>query len=337
MKANKYRVIPKSRYEDPHVLNSKVWNLGFKNPIGMAAGFDKDGEAIDGLLGIGFGFVEVGSVTPLPQPGNQKPRVFRLSSNKAIINRYGFNSEGHEAVFVRLKSLKERFGVVGVNLGKNRDSPDPVEDYTKGIKIFAPVADYFVINVSSPNTPGLRDWQQKDQLQRLLKAVKSTRDEQEHRPPLLLKLAPELTPSQLSDIAHLIRTPQCRVDGLVISNTSTERGAELEGEEAKESGGLSGAPIASPSTNMISTMYQLTNGSVPIIGVGGVFSGEDALEKIKAGACLIQIYTSFIYHGPPRITRIKQELSHLLREEGYTSVAEAIGSKHKAKEAKAVQ
>lgn len=329
VKANKYGLIPKSSYKDPSLLNNKVWGIDFQNPIGMAAGFDKDAEAVDGLLKLGFGFVEVGSVTPLPQSGNERPRVFRLSSNKAIINRYGFNSEGHEAVLERLKSVKRSAGVVGVNLGKNRDSPDPVGDYTQGIRIFSPVADYLVINVSSPNTPGLRDWQRKDQLKELLVKVKAARDEQSVRPPLLLKLAPDLSLSELEDVASLITSPQCRVDGLVISNTSTERSAELEAELAKEKGGLSGAPIARASTSMIATMYRLTKGAIPIIGVGGVFTGADALDKIKAGASLIQLYTAFIYHGPPRIPKLKKELAELLESEGYRNISEAIGSGNK--------
>ncbi|XP_014291254.1 dihydroorotate dehydrogenase (quinone), mitochondrial isoform X2 [Halyomorpha halys] len=309
---------------------SKLWNLEFSNPIGMAAGFDKDAEAVDGLLKIGFGFVEVGSVTPLPQAGNDRPRVFRLPSNKAIINRYGFNSEGHDAVLSRVKSARKEYGVVGVNLGKNKESTDPVGDYAKGIVLFSPYADYLVINISSPNTPGLRDWQRKEQLEELLTKLKKVRDEQSVRPPLLLKLAPDLTTEQVQDIAGLVSKPQCKVDGLVISNTSTSRYDDLEKDLAKEAGGLSGAPIAKTSTSMIATMHKLTKGQIPIIGVGGVFTGKDALEKIKAGASLVQLYTAFVYHGPPRITRLKKELTQLLENEGFKNISEAVGVENKA-------
>ncbi|CAH1401066.1 unnamed protein product [Nezara viridula] len=295
----------------------------------MAAGFDKDAEAVEGLLKIGFGFVEVGSVTPLPQAGNERPRVFRLQSNKAIINRYGFNSEGHDAVLSRVKTTRKEGGVVGVNLGKNKESKDAVGDYAKGIELFSPYADYLVINISSPNTPGLRDWQRKEQLEVLLTKLKKVRDTQPVRPPLLLKLAPDLTSEQIQDIAILVLKPQCQVDGLVISNTSTSRYDDLEKDLAKEAGGLSGAPISKASTSMIATMYKLTKGQIPIIGVGGVFTGEDALEKIKAGASLIQLYTAYVYHGPPRITRLKKELTELLEKEGFKSISEAVGADNK--------
>ncbi|KAK9499182.1 hypothetical protein O3M35_003681 [Rhynocoris fuscipes] len=329
---NKYNLIPKSRYQDPDCLRTKLWNLEFKNPVGMAAGFDKDGEAVKSLLDIGFGFVEIGSVTPEPQPGNQKPRVFRLSDNKAIINRYGFNSDGHERVIKRLEKLRSSNfnGIVGVNLGKNKDSKDPINDYVKGIKLFGKLADYLVINISSPNTPGLRDWQKKEHLEKLLTAVVSTRDSLPlPRPPLLLKLAPDLSDSERKDVAKLVQNPKCQVDGLIISNTTTERNDDLQGEHVLEPGGLSGKPIADTSTKMIAQMYSLTKGQIPIIGVGGVFDGDDALAKIKAGASLIQMYTAFIYHGPPRVTRIKKELAEKLKEQGYSNISEAVGKEAK--------
>lgn len=329
VKVNKYGLLPRSKYVDQPVLNSKLWNLEFNNPIGMAAGFDKDAEAVDGLLNIGFGFVEVGSVTPLPQAGNERPRVFRLHTNKAIINRYGFNSEGHDAVLSRVKTARKEGGVVGVNLGKNKESNDPVGDYAKGIELFSPYADYLVINISSPNTPGLRDWQRKEQLEVLLTKLKKVRDAQPVQPPLLLKLAPDLTKDQVQDIAGLVLKPQCRVDGLVISNTTTSRYDDLDKDLAKEPGGLSGAPISKASTSMIATMYNLTKGQIPIIGVGGVFTGEDALEKIKAGASLVQLYTAYVYHGPPRIARLKKELTELLEKEGFNNIKEAVGVDNK--------
>ncbi|XP_014251583.1 dihydroorotate dehydrogenase (quinone), mitochondrial [Cimex lectularius] len=328
---NKYRLLPKSQYSDPSCLKTKVWDLSFSNPIGMAAGFDKDGEAIKGLHELGFGFVEIGSVTPEPQPGNEKPRVFRLKENSAIINRYGFNSEGHTKVYERIKELRENNfqGIVGVNLGKNKYSKDPIGDYVKGIKTFGPVADYLVINISSPNTPGLRDWQNKEQLKELLIELVRTRDSLEDRkPPLLVKLAPDLSQSQRADIAKLVTDKKCRIDGLVISNTSVERG-NLTGKHVNEEGGLSGKPLSDTSTQMISEMYNLTKGQIPIIGVGGVFSGEDAYKKIKAGASLVQMYTAFVYHGPPRVSRIKNELYQILKSSEYENVTEAVGKENK--------
>ncbi|KAJ1531505.1 hypothetical protein ONE63_000180 [Megalurothrips usitatus] len=329
VQAAKYKLIPPSSYKDPVSLNTKLWNLQFRNPIGMAAGFDKQGEAIPGLHSIGFGFVEIGSITPLPQPGNPKPRVFRLSEDSAIINRYGFNSDGHDVVFERLSSL-ERSGtdfVIGVNLGKNKTSSDPVRDYVDGIIKFGEVADYLVINVSSPNTPGLRDWQHSSQLRELLKALLAARDSLpvSTKPPILLKLAPDLTQQERKDIANVISHKECKVDGLIISNTTIARDESLKSPSSQEQGGLSGKPLAASSTTLIKDMYILTKGKVPIIGVGGIFTGRDAFEKICAGASLIQFYTAFIYHGPPRVTKIKQELDDLLRANGFKSVSEAVG------------
>ncbi|KAF6205505.1 hypothetical protein GE061_019678 [Apolygus lucorum] len=331
--ANKYRLIPKSPYQDPPSLKSKLWDLCLSNPIGMAAGYDKHGEAVENLHDIGFGFVEIGSITPLPQPGNEKPRVFRLPLNEAIINRYGFNSEGHQAVFERVQQLKAKNfnGVIGINLGKNKNSEDPIQDYVTGIRLFGPLADYLVINISSPNTPGLRDWQNKDQLEKLLTTLVRVRDELKGRkPPLLLKLAPDLTESQKDEISKLVLQKKCRIDGLVISNTTTERVEELQGEHVIEAGGLSGRPLNDSSTTMIAEMRKLTRGEIPIVGVGGISSGKDAYDKIKAGASLVQLYTSYVYHGPPRVTRIKKELDEALRSDGFNSVSEAVGGQTKS-------
>ncbi|RZF37905.1 hypothetical protein LSTR_LSTR005405 [Laodelphax striatellus] len=326
---SKYQLIPQSKYKDPVDLSSGVWHLSFSNPVGVAAGFDKHAEAVVGLSRVGFGFVEIGSVTPLPQPGNPKPRVFRLPDNYAIINRYGFNSEGFDVVYDRLKTLRlnNYKGIIGVNLGKNKTSPAPIEDYIKGVQKFGHVADYLVINISSPNTPGLRDWQEKEQLRQLLSELVKTRDNLElsPRPLLLLKLAPDLTAQEVKDIVKVLEDKKCRVDGLVISNTTIERDDTLIGPHVQEVGGLSGQPLKQRSTEMISQIYKLTKGQIPIIGVGGVFTGQDAYEKIKAGASLVQLYTSFVYHGPPRIERIKKELHELLKADGFHSIQEAVG------------
>ncbi|XP_026294452.1 dihydroorotate dehydrogenase (quinone), mitochondrial [Frankliniella occidentalis] len=327
--AAKYNLLPPSNFKDSEFLHSKVWGLQFKNPVGMAAGFDKQGEAISGLHSLGFGFVEIGSVTPLPQPGNPKPRVFRLPEDSAIINRYGFNSEGHEAVLERLHVLKQKGTncIIGVNLGKNKTSSDPVKDYVDGIMKFGAVADYLVINISSPNTPGLRDWQNSSQLQKLLTAMVSAKNNLplSTKPPILVKLAPDLTAQERKDIANVILRKECKVDGLIISNTTIARPEDLQSLASEEAGGLSGKPLANTSTELIKDMYALTKGKVPIIGVGGIFTGEDAYEKIRAGASLVQFYTAYVYHGPPRISKIKEELSNLLRADGFSNISEAVG------------
>ena len=303
--------------------------------MGIAAGFDKQGEAVEGLTQIGFGFVEIGSVTPEPQPGNPQPRVFRLTADEAIINRYGFNSEGHEAVFKRLKTLKDsgKFkGVLGINLGKNKTSPSAKEDYKQGVLVFGPIADYLVINVSSPNTPGLRDLQGKKDLEALLETVIETRNHLHvnNNVPILLKLSPDLTKQDIKDIASVVNKKSCRVDGLIVSNTTVTRdNLKEESLTAKETGGLSGVPLRSKSTQLIAEMYHQTGGKIPIMGVGGISSGEDAFEKIEAGASYLQLYTSFIYHGPPVVSRIKSELTNILKSKNYKSITDAVGTNYK--------
>jgi dihydroorotate dehydrogenase len=300
------------------------------NPIGIAAGFDKQGEALDGLLRVGFGFVEIGSVTPEPQDGNPKPRVFRLVADEAIINRYGFNSDGHKVVYDRLLQTlqkKERpKGLLGINLGKNKTSENAVEDYVKGIELFGPIADYLVINVSSPNTPGLRSMQNKDHLYTLLSSVVKARNQlkQNNSVPILLKLAPDLSMDEQKDIVAVLNKRDCKIDGLIISNTTIER-QNLVSDNQKETGGLSGKPLAKRSTQMIAEMYTLTKGKIPIIGVGGIFSGQDALEKVLAGATVLQIYSAFIYHGPTVVSNIKAELDVLVKSRGYKNIQEAVG------------
>ncbi|XP_058797415.1 dihydroorotate dehydrogenase (quinone), mitochondrial [Phymastichus coffea] len=323
----KLGLIPTQKHADPHILHSSLWGLHFQNPLGMAAGFDKHAEAIEGLHKMGFGFVEIGSVTPEPQPGNSKPRVFRLPEDQAIINRYGFNSDGHEVVHSRLKALKNSnfSGIVGVNLGKNKLATDPVHDYVEGIRKFSDVADYFVINVSSPNTPGLRNLQRKNDLQELLQEVNKIRATTDKKPPLLLKIAPDLSKDEQQDVADVIQQTNTKVDGIIISNTTLSRKSLINNTAKNEAGGLSGAPVSNMSTEMIANMYKLTKGLIPIIGVGGIFDGEDAYTKIKAGASLIQIYTSFAYHGPPIVSKIKEQLGQLLTKDGHNSIADAVG------------
>ncbi|XP_071818159.1 dihydroorotate dehydrogenase (quinone), mitochondrial-like isoform X2 [Apostichopus japonicus] len=324
---------------DPPIMQTSLWGLKFQNPVGLAAGFDKHAEAIGGLLKMGFGFVEVGSITPEPQPGNPKPRVFRLTEEKAVINRYGFNSEGHIAALRRLKSWRYKRmedatcsqGIVGINLGKNKTSPDPVGDYTKGVTNLGCFGDYIVINVSSPNTPGLRDMQGRKQLADLIDKVLQARDllPVDPKPPLLVKISPDLTEKDKSDIADVVCRPKAKVDGLIISNTTVSRPSSLKSPEKKETGGLSGQPLKELSTQTIKDMYQLTKGNIPIIGVGGIQSGRDAYEKIRAGASLVQLYSALSYEGPPLVARIKRELINELKSGGFETVEAAVGADHR--------
>ncbi|ALC45639.1 Dhod [Drosophila busckii] len=332
--ACKYRIYPPSEYMDGFNLHSNFFGHLISNPIGIAAGFDKNAEAVVGLKDLGFGFIEVGSVTPLAQDGNPKPRVFRLSEDRAIINRYGFNSDGHQVVAERLRELRQRedfHAVVGVNLGRNRNTNTPVGDYVKGVRIFGTVADYLVVNVSSPNTKGLRDMQGKQRLTELLEAVNEARSnlKQNQNVPILLKLSPDLQLEDMKDIASVISKKKSRVDGLIVSNTTLARDNLTERKLGKETGGLSGVPLRDRATKQIAQMYDLTKGAVPIIGVGGVSSGRDALEKIQAGASYVQIYTALVYEGPSLVDRIKEELSVKLEKLGYSNIQEAVGSNFK--------
>lgn len=333
--ACKYKVFPRSKTMDPISLSTDFFGQKISNPIGIAAGFDKQGEAVEGLEQIGFGLVEIGSITPFPQPGNDKPRVFRLVNDKAIINRYGFNSDGHKIVFDRLKELRMKSTlktVLGINLGKNKTSNDALRDYVEGVQLFGTISDYLVINVSSPNTPGLRDLQGKKDLENLLRGVLSARNNlpTNNKVPILLKLAPDLTQQDVKDITSVINQKDCKVDGLIISNTTIDKSNLKSPEElTSQAGGLSGAPLKDRSTQLIAQIYNLTGGKVPIIGVGGVFSGQDAYEKIQAGASYVQLYTSLIYHGPPIVEKIKRELDQILVKDGYKNVKEAVGSNYK--------
>ncbi|EDW25098.1 GL24502 [Drosophila persimilis] len=332
--ACKYRVYPASQYQDDINLNTQFFGRLLSNPIGIAAGFDKNAEAVDGLKDLGFGFVEVGTVTPTAQEGNPKPRVFRLSEDKAIINRYGFNSDGHEAVLQRLSESrkKENFNaIVGVNLGRNRNTMTPVADYVQGVRMFGPVADYLVINVSSPNTKGLRDMQSKEKLTELLEQVNEARSrlESNRNVPILLKLSPDLEISDMSDIVDVIKRNKSRVDGLIVANTTVSRDNLHDAKWTAEAGGLSGEPLRARSTEMIAQMYQLTNGKVPIIGVGGVSSGYDAYQKFEAGASYVQIYTALVYEGPYLVEQIKDELSKLITQRGHSNIQSVVGTNSK--------
>ncbi|KAM8985628.1 dihydroorotate dehydrogenase (quinone), mitochondrial isoform 1-T1 [Ara ararauna] len=329
-------LLPPARPDGP-ALEVRVLGHRFCNPVGLAAGFDKHGEAMDGLYKMGFGFVEIGTVTPKPQEGNPRPRVFRLEEDEAVINRYGFNSHGHAAVERRLRARQDaqlrltRVGMpLGINLGKNKSSTDAAADYVAGVQTLGPLADYLVVNVSSPNTPGLRDLQGKAQLQDLLTKVLAARDALPcaHKPAVLVKISPDLTTQDKQDIASVVC--ELGVDGLIVSNTTVSRPSSLQSRQRSEPGGLSGKPLRELSTQTIRDMYSLTRGQVPIIGVGGVSSGQDALEKIRAGASLVQMYTALVYHGPPVVRAVKQELEELLKEQGFRNVMEAVGADHQS-------
>ena len=311
---------------DP-VLPQRIWGIDFANPIGLAAGFDKDAEAVPGLFHQGFGFVEVGTVTPRPQPGNVRPRVFRLPEDEAVINRLGFNSAGVAVVRDRLAALRGRgvAGPVGVNVGKNRDRVDAPTEYAWAAGALAPYADYVTINVSSPNTPGLRDLQGADTLGHLIARVREAVDAAcpEGSPPLLLKLAPDLEMAEMADVAGVIVAEG--VDGLIVGNTTTSRPTALRGGYRTERGGLSGRPLFGLSTRALARMYALTEGRVPLVGVGGVASGADAYAKIRAGASLVQLYTALIYHGPAAVPAIAADLAERVRADGFDSVGEAVG------------
>ncbi|XP_055700433.1 dihydroorotate dehydrogenase (quinone), mitochondrial [Phlebotomus papatasi] len=327
----KYGIMGQAKYEDSERLKTTIFDMNLSNPVGIAAGFDKQGEAVRGLYKLGFGFVEIGSITPNPQPGNPKPRCFRLLEDKALINRFGFNSDGHQIVYERIRDLRENKsfkGIIGINLGKNKTSTSASEDYSAGIELFGPVADYLVVNISSPNTPGLRSFQSKEKLKELLADSVAAKRKLSRNVPLLLKITSDLIPEELNDISEIIQLEECRVDGLIVSNTTIARPSTLQNENREETGGLSGAPLSDMATKAISHMYRKTGGKIPIIGVGGIFSGKDAYEKILAGSSAVQIYTSFALHGPPLVNKIKRELDEILQKNGFKNVAEAKGMAH---------
>ena len=292
---------------DPR-LAVDAFGLRFPNPLGLAAGFDKNAEVPDAMLALGFGFTEIGTVTPRPQEGNPRPRLFRLAEDSAVINRMGFNNEGHAAALRRLEARRARGGIVGVNIGANKDSADRIGDYVQGIAAFAHVASYFTVNISSPNTPGLRGLQSRAELEQLLARLNAERARQAKNPPMLLKIAPDLREDELEDIAAACGNGA--VDGIIVSNTTLSR-AGLRSANAGQQGGLSGAPLLALSTRQLARMFVLTGGTIPLVGAGGVHDGPSALAKICAGASLVQLYSALVYQGPGLVTSI---LSHLAAE-----------------------
>lgn len=304
-------------------LGQRLLGLDFPNPLGMAAGFDKNGEAPDALLALGFGFTEVGTVTPLPQAGNPRPRVFRLTAHKALINRLAFNSEGHEAIHRRLAARKDRAGIVGINVGANRNSPDRAGDYAAGVARFSDLADYFTINISSPNTPGLRDFHHERELTELLSRVFEARDAAARKVPLLLKIAPDLDDEAIAATAGIAL--RSGVEGMVVTNTTVARTGVADDPLAKEAGGLSGEPLYQASTIVLAKVRKIVGRGMVLVGVGGVRSPETALGKLKAGADLVQLYTGLIYEGPGLAGQILAELPSLLEGEGAATVADIVG------------
>jgi dihydroorotate dehydrogenase len=312
------RMMPPARPASDPRLAVSAFGLTFSNPLGLAAGFDKNAEVPDAMLALGFGFTEVGTVTPRPQAGNPRPRLFRLAEDAAVINRMGFNNEGHAAALARLEARRARGGIVGVNIGANKDSEDRIGDYVKGIEAFSHVASYFTVNISSPNTPGLRALQSRAELDQLLARLNAARTDQARRPPMLLKIAPDLRDDELEDIAAACAGGA--VDGIIVSNTTLSREG-LRSPNAREQGGLSGRPLLSLSTRQLAKMFRLTGGKVPLVGAGGVHDAASALVKIRAGASLVQLYSALVYQGPALVDGILTGLAVELARTGSTLAA----------------
>jgi len=314
------RLLPAGRPAEPDpVLSVQVAGLEFPNPVGLAAGFDKDAEVFRQMLGFGFGFVEVGTLTPLPQEGNPRPRLFRLAEDRAAINRMGFNNEGQSAALVRLRAPRHR-GLVGVNIGANKDSADRIADYSAGVAAMTGVADYLTVNISSPNTPGLRDLQDAGALDALLMAVTEMRGA---GPPIFLKVAPDLEPAQIDSIARI--AIDRKIDALIVANTTIGR-PSLKSRQRGEAGGLSGAPLKRLALERLRDFRRATGGALPLIAAGGIENGVDAFDRIRAGASLVQIYTALVYRGPGLAREICGELKRLLALGGFARLADAIGA-----------
>jgi dihydroorotate dehydrogenase len=326
LKALESGFYPRSMEADDPRLAQSLWGMNFPNPIGIAAGFDKNARVPDAILQSGFGFAEVGTVTPRPQQGNPRPRVFRLPEDGAMINRLGFNNEGHGGALGRLKR-HARHGVVGVNIGANKDSPDREADYVSGLEIFFPVADYFTVNISSPNTPGLRDLQAPEELDSLLARLMAKRDDLIEQGaasrPITVKLSPDIADDDIAPVCDALVAHG--VDGIIISNTTLERTGLHDGPQSSQTGGLSGAPLYERSTRLLAKVYVQTQGQVPLIGVGGINSGQTALGKIEAGASLIQLYTGLIYEGPGLVGAIKKALIRGIERTGVASLGALTG------------
>jgi dihydroorotate dehydrogenase len=305
----------------PQSLKTNVAGIDFPSPVGLAAGFDKDAEVASEMLSLGFGFVEVGTVTPRPQKGNSKPRLFRLSEDRAVINRMGFNNKGQAAAFMRLQGCSRVGGPIGVNIGANKDSPDMIGDYVTGVKAMSSAADYLTVNISSPNTPGLRALQNHGALDTLLSAIAGAR--QKDGPPVFLKVAPDL---EKGDPERIIRSAtDNRIDAIIVSNTTISRPG-LKSDHAREQGGLSGAPLKPLALDALRRFRAASGGAIPLIGCGGIATADDAWERICAGASLVQLYSAMVYDGPHVARDIAEGLARKLERSSFSSIAEAVGS-----------
>ena len=324
IKSLKFNPLPSKMFEveDEQMLKIHLLGKNFPNPIGLAAGFDKSAEAYNSLLRLGFGYVEVGTITPLKQFGNPKPRIFRLKDDYALINRLGFNNDGIEIIKNRIKSDGKK-GILGVNIGPNKETKDQKNDFCLGLKNFFDIADYITVNISSPNTEGLRDFHDQEKLEDLLSALNKIKKENKTNISLLLKVSPDISDNQISEIADV--ATKNNISAIILTNTTNGNRDNLVSEIKKEEGGLSGKPLQQISTNMIKKFYKQLNSKIPIIGVGGINSGKSAYEKIMAGASLLQLYTGFVYKGPSVVKDIKKELIQILKDEGINNINDAIG------------
>ena len=324
IKSLKFNPLPRKifKVEDEQMLNIELFGKNFPNPIGLAAGFDKSAEAFNSLLKLGFGFVEVGTVTPLKQYGNPKPRIFRLEDDGALINRLGFNNDGIEVVKHRIISDK-KIGILGINIGPNKETKDQKNDFCLGLKNFFDIADYITINISSPNTEGLRDFHDQEKLIDLIVALNKIKKDNAANIPLLLKISPDINNSHIPEISDAAK--KNNISAIILTNTTNGNRDKLTSEFKEEEGGLSGDPLHQISTNMIKKFYKELDSKIPIIGVGGVNSGKSAYEKIIAGASLLQLYTGFVYRGPSAAKDIKKELIQILKYEGIKNIKDAIG------------
>ena len=325
------KIKPKLKHkylQEDRKLYQHLWGLDFNNPIGLSAGFDKNAEVVMPLIDLGFGFVEVGTVTPHPQKGNDKPRVFRLFEDRAIINHLGFNNLGLDVARKNLQKLNLNTlsrGIVGINIGANKDSKNIIEDYCVGLEKLGPLAHYITINISSPNTPGLRDLQNRGRIENLVKSLYKLKDKNENlgAKAILFKISPDIEDKQIRDIA--LMSLAFDIDGLIISNSTIERPSTLVSQYRNEIGGLSGKPLFLNSTLLLKKMYNFTNGRIPLIGVGGISNGIECYEKIKSGASLVQLYTALVYQGPSIIDKIKNEILSCLKIDGFQNIKEVIG------------
>ena len=324
IKSLKFNPLPSKMFEveNEEMLNIELLGKQFPNPIGLAAGFDKSAEVYNSLLKLGFGFVEVGTATPLKQFGNPKPRMFRLEDDEALINRLGFNNDGIEAIRARIKSDQKK-GILGVNIGPNKETEDQKNDFCLGLKNFFDIADYITVNISSPNTEGLRDFHDQEKLQDLLLTLNKIKKEKKTKIPLLLKVSPDINDGDIPEIVNV--AIKNNISAIILTNTTNGNRDNLTSKFKEEEGGLSGEPLQKISTIIIKKFYKHLNGNIPIIGVGGVSSGKSAYEKILAGASLLQLYTGFVYRGPSAAKEIKKELIQILKNEGIKNIKDAVG------------